>query len=105
MNYPDHISESLETIYWALMLKFYSLMRIRDPGWKKFRSWINIPDPQLCDTHTFRIRSSVTLIHINSPKLLDTVSAVLELLLIRDWRVYGTRTYVSLLTQDFPKGS
>jgi hypothetical protein len=37
---PDHISESLETIY------LNSLMRIRDPGWKKSGSGINIPDPQ-----------------------------------------------------------
>ncbi len=39
MNNPDLISESIETIY-------NSLTRIRDPGWKKFRSGINIPDPQ-----------------------------------------------------------
>jgi hypothetical protein len=37
INKPDHISESLETIFWV---KKYlnSLMRIRDPGWKKFGS-------------------------------------------------------------------
>jgi hypothetical protein len=33
MNNPDHISESLETIF-------------VDPGWKKYGSGINIPDPQ-----------------------------------------------------------
>ncbi len=44
MNKSDHISESLETI---LGLKYLnSLMRIRDPGWKKFGSGINILDPQ-----------------------------------------------------------
>jgi hypothetical protein len=34
---PDHISESLETIFLGLKY-FNSLMRIRDPGWKKFGS-------------------------------------------------------------------
>jgi hypothetical protein len=34
MNNPDHISESLKTIFLVKILK--SLMRIRDPGWKKF---------------------------------------------------------------------
>jgi hypothetical protein len=43
MNIPDHISESLETIF--TILKFFDVdsgsgkIRIRDPG-------INIPDPQ-----------------------------------------------------------
>jgi hypothetical protein len=42
MNIPDHISESLETIF--TILKFFDVdpgsgkIRIRDPG-------INIPDP------------------------------------------------------------
>ncbi len=52
MNIPDHISESLETIFGLKYLN--SLIRIRDPeiflsldpGWKKFGSGINIPDPQ-----------------------------------------------------------
>jgi hypothetical protein len=48
MNNPDHISGRLETIYWAIILKFFDA----DPGWKKFGSGINIPDPQHCDTHT-----------------------------------------------------
>jgi hypothetical protein len=42
MNIPDHISESLETIFWVKLLKFFGA----DPGWKKFGSGINIPDPQ-----------------------------------------------------------
>jgi hypothetical protein len=41
MNNPDHISESLETIFWAKILKFFGA-----PGWKKFGSGINIPDPK-----------------------------------------------------------
>jgi hypothetical protein len=32
MNNSDHISESLETIFWVKTLKFYA-----DPGWKKIR--------------------------------------------------------------------
>jgi hypothetical protein len=34
INKPDHISESLETIFWVKMLKFFDV----DPGWKKFES-------------------------------------------------------------------
>jgi hypothetical protein len=30
MNNPDHISESLETIFWVKILKFFDA----DPGWK-----------------------------------------------------------------------
>jgi hypothetical protein len=34
MNNPDHISESLEIIFWVKILKFFD----GDPGWKKFGS-------------------------------------------------------------------
>jgi hypothetical protein len=51
MNNPDHISESLETIFWVKIL-VKNFMRIRDgkipiwdSGWKNFGSGINIPDP------------------------------------------------------------
>jgi hypothetical protein len=37
INNPDHISESLETIFVGLKI---SLMRIRYPGWKKYGSGI-----------------------------------------------------------------
>jgi hypothetical protein len=39
-----HISDSLETIFWVKILKFFDA----DPGWKEFGSGINIPDPQYC---------------------------------------------------------
>jgi len=57
MNIPDHISESLETIYLGLkILKFFEaeqdqgsgIFSTMDPGWKKFGSGIKIPDPQHC---------------------------------------------------------
>jgi hypothetical protein len=32
MNNPDHVSESLKTIFWVKILKFFDA----DPGWKKF---------------------------------------------------------------------
>ncbi len=56
MNNPDHISESLETIFWVKILKFFDenpgygmeKILIRDQGWKKFGCGINIPDPQQC---------------------------------------------------------
>jgi hypothetical protein len=33
LNNLDHISESLETIFWVKILKFFDA----DPGWKKIR--------------------------------------------------------------------
>jgi hypothetical protein len=56
MNKPDHNSESLKTIFWVKILKFFDV----DPGWEKIGSGIrngkksdpesgkNIPDPQHC---------------------------------------------------------
>jgi hypothetical protein len=51
MNIPDHISESLETIFWLKILKFFDA----DPesfesgfGMEKDGSGINIPNPQHC---------------------------------------------------------
>ncbi len=32
MSNPDYISESLETLFWVKMLKYFDV----DPGWKKF---------------------------------------------------------------------
>jgi hypothetical protein len=46
MNKPDHISESLETIFWVKIRTQILLMRIRDPVCKKFGSGKNIPDSQ-----------------------------------------------------------
>jgi hypothetical protein len=65
-------------------------MRIRDLGWKKFESGINIPDPQLCDIHTHKY-SEVGGFGVS----------ILEILLTR-FALYGTPTYVSLVNQGFP---
>jgi hypothetical protein len=55
MKNPDHsISESLETIFWVKILKFFDAdpgfvmenMPIRDPGCKKIGSGINMRDWQ-----------------------------------------------------------
>jgi hypothetical protein len=54
MNNPDHISESLETNFWAKILKLFEAdpgwkkvgSGIQDPGWRKFGSGMNIQDPQ-----------------------------------------------------------
>jgi hypothetical protein len=56
LNNPDHISESLETVFWVKILKFFDAdpggkIRIQDRGWKKFGSGINIPDPQRSFKH------------------------------------------------------
>jgi hypothetical protein len=39
MNNPDHVSESLETIFWVKILKFFDVY-IQDLGWIKFGSGI-----------------------------------------------------------------
>jgi hypothetical protein len=52
MKIPDHISKSLETIFWVKILKLFGADRdpgiflTLDPGWKKFGSGIYIPDKQ-----------------------------------------------------------
>jgi hypothetical protein len=62
MNIEDPISESLETVFWVQILKFFDkILKFFDagvsgirhlfdpgsriPGWRKFGSEINIPDP------------------------------------------------------------
>jgi hypothetical protein len=47
MNNLDHISESLKTIFWLQILKFFDaepegIRNLFDPGWEKFR--IRDPD-------------------------------------------------------------
>ncbi len=49
MNSPDHISESLETIFWVKKFKF--LDADMGSGIKKFGSGINFPDPLEDATH------------------------------------------------------
>jgi hypothetical protein len=55
MNIPDHISESLKTVFWVKILKFFDADS--DPGSRNIfgpgsginwdpGSWINIPYPQ-----------------------------------------------------------
>jgi hypothetical protein len=56
MHNPDHISESLETIFWVKILKFFYAdpesknsdpgFRVRDGKNLDLGSGINIPDPQ-----------------------------------------------------------
>jgi hypothetical protein len=54
MNIPDYISESLETIFWVKILKFFyadldpGIFLSLDPGRKNFGFGTNIPDPQHC---------------------------------------------------------
>jgi hypothetical protein len=53
MNSPDHISESLETIF--LRLKYLnSFMRIRDLGWKKFGAGIQDKHPESATLVSFQ---------------------------------------------------
>jgi hypothetical protein len=53
MNNPDHISQSLETIFWVKLLKFFDADL--DPGSGLEKIWIrdqgsgiNVQDPQQC---------------------------------------------------------
>jgi hypothetical protein len=58
MNNPDHVSQSLESMFLGKKLKFFDAdpgsgsgmekSRIRDTRWKKVGSGINIPDQQHC---------------------------------------------------------
>jgi hypothetical protein len=41
MNNPDHISESLETIFWVKILKFFDA----DPGSGMEKTWIRDKHP------------------------------------------------------------
>jgi hypothetical protein len=43
INNPNHIAESLETIFWVKILEFFDA----DPGWKKFESGTRDPVPFL----------------------------------------------------------
>jgi hypothetical protein len=64
MNNPDHISESLETIFWGLKY-LNSLMRIRDGRNSYPPSGKNIPDPQHCSylwNLLFLLPSAISLI-------------------------------------------
>jgi hypothetical protein len=53
MNNLDHISESLETIFWVKIPYLNSLKRIRNGKSSDPRSGINIPDPQHWPKHLF----------------------------------------------------
>jgi len=46
VNILYHISESLETVFGLKYLNSLMRIRIRDLGWKKFGSGINIPESQ-----------------------------------------------------------
>ncbi len=51
MNISDHISESLETIFWVKIVKFLDADVDPDPGIflsLDLGSGINIPNPQQC---------------------------------------------------------
>jgi hypothetical protein len=58
MNNPDHISESVETIFWVKILKL--LMRTRDRKNSDPGSGLNIPDPQHCSHLSFATTASLT---------------------------------------------
>ncbi len=50
-NNLDHISESLEKPFFGLKKYLNSLMRVRDPGWKKFGSGIEKFGSGIRDKH------------------------------------------------------
>jgi hypothetical protein len=56
MNNPDHVSESLETMFWVKMLKFFDA----DPEWKNLNLGSGMEKFQIWDKHP----GSATLSHI-----------------------------------------
>jgi hypothetical protein len=50
-EHPESYFRELRNNFWVKILKFFDvgpdpgIFLIRDPGWKKFGSGINIPDP------------------------------------------------------------
>ncbi len=46
MNIPDHVSESLETIFWLKIHKFFDAGSDPGSGIENFVSGRNIADPQ-----------------------------------------------------------
>jgi hypothetical protein len=61
-NIPDHISESLETIFWDKILRFFDadpgIFSTLGPRWQK--SGINIPDPQHWALRPGTARTAIT---------------------------------------------
>jgi hypothetical protein len=47
MNNPNHFSESLETIFWVEILKFFDA----HPGWEKFGSGMWVGKVRIGDKH------------------------------------------------------
>jgi hypothetical protein len=64
MNNPDHISQSLETIFWAQRRKFFD----KDPGslMEKFGTGINNSDPR-CKCKSFSLFSLLCLPPLEAP--------------------------------------
>ncbi len=65
MNIPDHISESLETIFGVKILKFYDA----DPGWKKFGSVFSTPLWKKFGSGTWDNHPGSTTLHDNVRKI------------------------------------
>jgi hypothetical protein len=67
VNILKHTSDSLETIFWVKIFKFFEadadpgIFLTLDPGWKKFGPGINVPDQQYC-LHVNILFSSMQLL-------------------------------------------
>jgi hypothetical protein len=51
MNIPDPVSESLETILWVKILKFFDMDANPDPGWKNSDPGSGMEKIRIRDTH------------------------------------------------------
>jgi hypothetical protein len=82
MNNPDHISQSLETIFWDPGSGMEKI-RIRDPGWKRFKSGIQDgkkSDPGSGKTSRIRNTASSVIISLCPILLLGSFFSLLCLL-------------------------
>jgi hypothetical protein len=80
MNNPDHISSSLETIFWVKILKSFheepgsamEKIRIRDPGWKKHCPQHHLQSHKRKETATTSIFTYNICNHINTQNNIST---------------------------------
>ncbi len=91
MNNSEHISESLETIFWVKILKFFDA----DPVWEKFGSGINNPDPQqwlrVCRTLT-----CVTLVQLSGQVWSPHTPSEIMGSMVKQWPGFMTPTALFL---------
>jgi hypothetical protein len=80
MNNPDHISKSLETIFWVKILQFFDA----DPGWKKFGSGVRDKHPGFATLLGFTKEIITQTLYENSVKEIHMIISIIVLLSVAD---------------------